>query len=37
LKRTGETTFYQVKADVEARVAEFDESLEAIASEIDAR
>jgi outer membrane murein-binding lipoprotein Lpp len=37
LKSAGETAFQQVKADVEARVAEFDESLQAIASKIDAR
>ena len=37
LKGTGETAFQQVKADVEARVAEFDKSLQAIASKIDAR
>jgi hypothetical protein len=37
LKRAGETAFQQVKADVEARVAEFDKSLHAIASKINAR
>ena len=37
LKSAGETAFQQVKAEVEARVAEFDESLQAIASKIDAR
>lgn len=37
LKYAGETTFEQVKADVEARVAAFDKSLQAIASKINAR
>ena len=37
LKSAGETAFQQVKADVEARIAEFDESLQAIASKINAR
>jgi len=37
LKSAGETAFQQVKADVEARVADFDESLQAIASRINAR
>jgi predicted nucleic acid-binding Zn-ribbon protein len=37
LKRASETAFQQVKADVEARVAEFDKSLQAIASKINAR
>ena len=37
LKSAGETAFQQVKADVEARVAEFDKSLQAIASKINAR
>ena len=37
LKSAGETAFQQVKVDVETRVAEFDESLQAIASKIDAR
>ena len=34
LKSAGETKFEQVKADVERRVAEFDKSLQAIASKI---
>jgi hypothetical protein len=34
LKNAGETTFEQVKADVERRVAEFDKSLQALASKI---
>ena len=37
LKSAGETAFQQVKADVEARVAEFDKSLQAIASRINTR
>ena len=37
LKSAGETAFQQVKADVEGRVAEFDKSLKAIASRINAR
>jgi predicted nucleic acid-binding Zn-ribbon protein len=37
LKRAGETAFQQVKADVDARVAEFDKSLHALASKINAR
>ena len=36
LKRAGETAFQQVKADVEAGIAEFDESVKAIASKIEA-
>jgi hypothetical protein len=34
LKSAGETTFEQVKADVEGRVADFDKSLQALASKI---
>ena len=37
LKGAGETAFQQVKADLEARVAEFDKSLKALASRINAR
>ncbi len=37
LKAAGETAFQQVKADVEARVAEFDKSVRAIASKFNAR
>jgi hypothetical protein len=37
LKSAGETAFQQVKADVEARLAEFDKSLQAIASRINSR
>jgi uncharacterized protein YceH (UPF0502 family) len=37
LKSTGETAFQNVKADMEARIAEFDKSLRAIASEVNAR
>jgi len=37
LKVAGETTFEQVKADVERRLTEFDESLQAIASKFDGR
>lgn len=37
LKATGEAAFQRVKADVEVRVAEFDRSLQAIASKINAR
>jgi hypothetical protein len=36
LKRAGETAFQQVKAEVEAGIAEFDESVKAIASKIEA-
>ena len=35
LKSAGEAKFEQVKADVERRAAEFDRSLQAIASKID--
>jgi hypothetical protein len=34
LKNAGEVTFERVKADVERRVAEFDKSLQALASKI---
>jgi hypothetical protein len=34
LKSAGETKFEQVKADVERRLAEFDQSLQALASKI---
>ena len=34
LKSAGETTFEQVKADVERRLTEFDRSLQALASKI---
>ena len=34
LKSAGETRFEQLKADVERRVAEFDKSLQALASRI---
>lgn len=37
LKSAGETTYRQVKADVEARLVEFGKSLEAIASKSKAR
>jgi hypothetical protein len=37
LKTAGEAAFQQVKADVEARVEEFDKSLKAIASKINAQ
>ncbi len=37
LKSAGETAFQQVKADIESRFAEFDKSLQAIASRIHAR
>ena len=37
LKSTGETAFQQLKADVEARIEEFDRSLKAVASRINAR
>lgn len=37
LKSAGETAFEQAKADVEHRVAEFDNSLQTIASRINAR
>ena len=37
LKGAGETTFEQVKADVERRLTEFDQSLQAIASEFNER
>jgi len=36
LKKTGETAFQQVKADVEARIAEFEQSVKAIESKIKA-
>jgi hypothetical protein len=36
LKRAGEAAFQQTKADVEARVAEFDRSVKAIQSKIKA-
>ena len=34
LKKTGEVAFQQAKADVEARIAEFDKSVKAIESKI---
>lgn len=34
LKKTGEAAFQQAKADVEARIAEFDKSVKAIESRI---
>jgi hypothetical protein len=34
LKSAGETTFGQVKADVERRLTEFDQSLQALASKL---
>ena len=34
LKKTGEAAFQQAKADVEARIAEFDKSVKAIESKI---
>jgi len=37
LKSAGETAFQQVKADVEACVAEFDRSLQALASKMNSR
>jgi len=37
LKSAGEAAFQQVKADVEVRVAEFDKSLQALASKINSR
>ena len=37
LKSAGEATFEQVKADVERRLTEFDESLQAIASKFNGR
>jgi hypothetical protein len=37
LKSAGETAFQQLKADVEVRVAEFDKSLQALASKISSR
>lgn len=37
LKSAGETAFQRVKADIEARVEEFDRSLRAIAPRINAR
>jgi hypothetical protein len=37
LKNAGEATFQQVTADLEARVEEFERSLKAIASKINAR
>jgi len=36
LKKASEATFQQAKADVEARVAEFDQSVKAIQSRIKA-
>ena len=36
LKKTGEAAFQQAKADVEARIAEFDKSVKAIESKIKA-
>ena len=36
LKKTGETAFQQAKADVEARIAEFEQSVKAIESKIKA-
>jgi phage shock protein A len=36
LKKTSETAFQQAKADVEARIAEFDKSVKAIESKIKA-
>lgn len=37
LKVAGETTFEQVKADVERRLTEFDKSLQAIAAKFNGR
>jgi outer membrane murein-binding lipoprotein Lpp len=37
LKSAGETTFEQVKAEVERRLTEFAQSLQAIASKFDGR
>ena len=37
LRSAGETKFEQVKADVERRLTEFDESLQAIASKFNER
>ena len=36
LKKVGETAFQQAKADVEARIAEFEKSVKAIESKIKA-
>jgi len=36
LKKTSETAFQQAKADVEARIAEFETSVKAIASKVKA-
>ena len=36
LKKTGEAAFQQAKAEVEARIAEFDKSVKAIESKIKA-
>jgi len=37
LKIAGESAFENLKADVEARIAEFDKSLQALASKMNAR